>query len=186
LSLLELLLIAIGLSMDSFAVSLTSGSLQCINHKKGLKIALVFALFQAVMPVLGWLLGTTFRDMMERIDHWVAFSLLFIIGLKMIIEAIKVNPEERQFNINKNYVLIMLAIATTIDAFVVGISFGFLNVSILKASIIIGVVTFIISYGGICLGKLNRFIKPRTAELIGGLVLIIIGLKILIEHNNLM
>jgi len=186
LSFLELILIAIGLSMDSFAVSLTSGSLQCITHKKGLKIALVFALFQGVMPVLGWLLGITFRDMMEQIDHWVAFSLLFIIGLKMIVEAIKVKPEERQFNINKNYVLFMLAIATTIDAFVVGISFGFLEVSILKAAIIIGIVTFIISYGGICLGKLNRFIKPRTAELVGGFVLIAMGIKILIEHTKFM
>ncbi|MFZ4740737.1 MAG: manganese efflux pump MntP family protein [Bacteroidales bacterium] len=185
MSFLELILIAIGLSMDSFAVSLTSGTLKCITYKKGLRIALVFALFQAIMPLLGWLLGITFKDMIERIDHWIAFSLLFIIGLKMIIESIKVKPEERKFNINKNSVLIMLAIATTIDAFVVGISFGFLNVSILKAAIIIGIVTFIISYGGICLGKLNRFIKPRTAELLGGLVLIIIGIKILIEHNKI-
>ena len=117
LSLLELLLIAIGLSMDSFAVSLTSGSLHCVTPKKGLKIALVFAIFQAIMPVMGWLLGSTFKAMMEKIDHWIAFSLLLIIGLKMIIEAFK-NPEEKKFNINKNYVLIMLAIATTIDAFV--------------------------------------------------------------------
>lgn len=184
LSFLELILIAIGLSMDSFAVSLTSGTLHCVTPKKGLKIALVFALFQALMPVLGWLLGNIFKDLIEKVDHWIAFSLLSIIGLKMIIETFK-KPEERKFNINKNAVLIMLAIATTIDAFVIGISFGFLEVSILKASIIIGIVTFIISYGGICLGKLNRFIKPRTAELIGGLVLIIIGLKILIEHNKL-
>ncbi len=186
LSFLELLLIAIGLSMDSFAVSLTSGSLQCITHKKGLKIALVFALFQAIMPVLGWLLGTSFRDMAEKVDHWIAFSLLLIIGLKMIVEALKNKPEERKFNINKNYVLVMLALATTIDAFVVGISFGFLEVSILKASIIIGIITFIFSYGGICLGKLNRFIKPRTAELIGGLVLILMGIKILLEHNKIL
>lgn len=168
--------------MDSFAVSLTSGTLHCVTPKKGLKIAVVFAVFQAIMPVLGWLLGLTFKDLIEQIDHWIAFSLLFIIGLKMIYEAVKVNQEERKFNINKNYVLIMLALATTIDAFVVGISFGFLNVSIIKASIIIGLVTFIVSYGGICLGKLNRFIKPRSAELIGGLVLIGIGIKILLEH----
>lgn len=172
--------------MDSFAVSLTSGSLQCITYKKGLKIAIVFAVFQAIMPVLGWLLGVTFKDMIEQLDHWIAFSLLFIIGLKMIVEAIKVKPEDRKFNINNNYVLIMLALATTIDAFVVGISFGFLEVNILKAIIIIGIVTFLFSFGGICLGKLNRFIKPRTAELIGGLVLIAIGVKILIEHNRLM
>ncbi|MCX6232889.1 MAG: manganese efflux pump MntP family protein [Bacteroidetes bacterium] len=182
MSFLELILIALGLSMDSFAVSLTSGTLHCVTPKKGLKIAVVFAVFQAIMPVLGWLLGLTFKDLIEQIDHWIAFSLLFIIGLKMIYEAVKVNQEERKFNINKNYVLIMLALATTIDAFVVGISFGFLNVSIIKASIIIGLVTFIVSYGGICLGKLNRFIKPRSAELIGGLVLIGIGIKILLEH----
>ncbi len=185
MSFLELLLIAIGLSMDSFAVSLTSGSLKCINYRKGLKIAVVLAIFQGIMPFLGWLLGNTFKDMIEQIDHWIAFSLLFIIGLKMIVEAIKVNPEERQFNINNNYVLMMLAIATSIDAFVVGISFGFLEVSILKASIIIGITTFAISFGGICLGNINRFIKPRTAELLGGLVLIIIGIKILIEHTLL-
>jgi manganese efflux pump family protein len=182
LSLIELILIALGLSMDSFAVSLTSGTLHCVTPKKGLKIAVVFAVFQAIMPVLGWLLGLTFKDLIEQIDHWIAFSLLFIIGLKMIYEAVKVNQEERKFNINKNYVLIMLALATTIDAFVVGISFGFLNVSIIKASIIIGLVTFMVSYGGICLGKLNRFIKPRSAELIGGLVLIGIGVKIMLEH----
>lgn len=171
--------------MDSFAVSLTSGTLHCVTPKKGLKIAVVFAVFQAIMPVLGWLLGLTFKDLIEQIDHWIAFSLLFIIGLKMIYEAVKVNQEERKFNINKNYVLIMLALATTIDAFVVGISFGFLNVSIIKASIIIGLVTFMVSYGGICLGKLNRFIKPRSAELIGGLVLIGIGVKIMLEHINI-
>ncbi len=171
--------------MDSFAVSLTSGTLPYVTLKKGLKIAIIFALFQAIMPVLGWLLGVAFKGMIEQIDHWIAFSLLFIIGLKMIIEAIKAKPEERKFNISQNHILIMLALATTIDAFVVGISFGFLEASILKASIIIGIITFIFSYGGIYLGKLNRFIKPRTAELIGGLVLIIIGIKILIEHIKL-
>ncbi len=170
--------------MDSLAVSLTSGSLQCVTYKKGLRIAIVFALFQAAMPVLGWLLGVSFKGFIESYDHWIAFSILFIIGLKMILEAIKVSPEDRQFNINKNYVLIMLALATTIDAFVVGISFGFLEVNILLASLVIGIVTFIFSYGGVCLGKLNRFVKPRTAELLGGLVLIIIGIKILIEHSN--
>lgn len=171
--------------MDSFAVSLSSGTLHCVTPKKGIKIAVVFAVFQAIMPVLGWLLGTTFKNIIEQIDHWIAFSLLFIIGFKMIIEAFKQKDEKRKFNINKNHVLIMLALATTIDAFVVGISFGFLNVSIIEASVIIGLVTFIISYSGICLGKLNRFIKPRTAELIGGLVLIGIGLKILLEHLNI-
>ncbi len=170
--------------MDSLAVSLTSGSLNCISYKKGLRIAIVFAIFQAIMPILGWLIGVSFKDFIEAFDHWIAFSILFIIGLKMIIEAIKVNPEDRQFNINKTYILIMLALATTIDAFVVGISFGFLEVNILLASLVIGIITFIFSYGGICLGKLNRFIKPRTAELLGGLVLIIIGIKILIEHSD--
>jgi manganese efflux pump family protein len=182
LSILELIIIALGLSMDSFAVSLSSGTLHCVTPKKGIKIAVVFAVFQAFMPVLGWLLGSTFKNLIEQVDHWIAFSLLFLIGFKMIIEAFKQKSEERKFNINKDYVLIMLALATTIDAFVVGISFGFLNVSIIKASIIIGLVTFIISYSGIYVGKLNRFIKPRTAELIGGLVLIGIGLKILLEH----
>ena len=185
MGIVELILIAIGLSMDSLAVSLTSGSMQCVSYKKGIKIAVVFALFQAIMPVLGWLVGVTFKDSIEQIDHWIAFSILFIIGLKMILEAVKINPEDRKYSINNNKILILLAIATTIDAFVVGISFGFLNVSIINASIIIGIITFLFSYGGICLGKLNRFIKPRTAELIGGLVLILIGIKIVIEHTSL-
>jgi len=185
LGIVELILIAIGLSMDSLAVSLTSGTMDCVTHKKGFKIAVIFAVFQAIMPVLGWFLGISFKNTIEQVDHWFAFSILFVIGLKMIVEAIKVKPEERKFNINKNYVLIMLALATTIDAFVVGITFGFLEVNIIMASAIIGIITFIFSYGGICLGKLNRFIKPRTAELIGGLVLITIGIKIVLEHTLL-
>jgi|DewCreStandDraft_4_1066084.scaffolds.fasta_scaffold50582_3 putative Mn2+ efflux pump MntP len=182
---IELIIIGIGLSMDSLAVSLTSGTIRCVTHRKGLKIALFFAFFQALMPFIGWLIGSSFKSLIEQIDHWIAFSLLFIIGLKMIIEAVKINPEDRKFDINSNYVIIMLSIATTIDAFVVGIGFGFLIDSyqkILIAALIIGVVTFIFSFGGICLGKLNRFIKPRLAEIIGGIVLIAIGFKILVEH----
>jgi len=181
----ELIIIGIGLSMDSLAVSLTSGTIKCVTHRKGLKIALFFALFQAIMPFLGWFIGSSFKSLIERIDHWIAFSLLFIIGLKMIIEALKLNPDERKFNINSNYVILMLSIATTIDAFVVGIGFGFLIENyqkILFASLIIGLITFVFSFGGICLGKLNKFIKPRLAEIVGGSVLITIGIKILVEH----
>lgn len=171
--------------MDSLAVSLTSGTTKCVTYKKGLKIALIFSLFQALMPVLGWFLGIAFKKTMEMMDHWIAFSILFVIGLKMIIEAIKVNPDERKYNFNNNRVIIMLAIATTIDAFVVGISFGFLDTKIFLASLIIGVITFIFSYGGICLGKQNRLIKPRIAEVSGGFVLIFLGFKILLEHTNI-
>lgn len=180
----ELIFIAVGLSLGSLAASLSAGVHERILFKKGFRIAFVFALFQIVMSVLGWLAGFSLNSFIGFYLLWFSFSIIFIIGLKMIFEAIKVNPDERKFDLSQNSVLILLAIASAIDAFIVGISFGFLNSNIIYSAIIIGILTFIFSLGGFFLGNLNRFAKPRVARFLGGLILIFIAIKILIENHN--
>ncbi len=180
---LEILLLAIGLSMDSLAVSITSGAIPCVTHKKGLRLALVFGIFQGLMPLLGWLSGLAFKSMIENVDHWIAFGILLIIGGKMLVEAFKTKKEDHEFNINKWFILIGLAIATSIDAFIVGISLCFLDVNIWFTIAVIAVVTFLFSFSGVCIGKTTKWLSPRVAEVVGGIVLIGIGIKVLIEHN---
>lgn len=180
----ELIFIAVGLSLGSLAASLSAGAYEDALFKKGIRIAFVFALFQVVMSVLGWLAGFSLNSFIGFYLLWFSFSIIFIIGLKMIFEAIKVNPDERKFDLNQNSVLILLAIASAIDAFIVGISFGFLNSKIIYTAIIIGILTFLFSLGGFFLGNLNRFVKPRVARFLGGLILIFIAIKILIENHN--
>jgi len=183
MSFLTLLLIAIGLSMDSLAVSISSGLAICnLCIKNILKIAGTLAIFQAVMPVIGWSIGFSFRKYIENYDHWIAFVLLGFLGLKMIYEGLFPDKVEKKFNPLNNLVLISMAFATTIDALIVGVSFAFLNVSIVFSSIVIGIVTFIFSATGIIFGnKLKLFTKSKV-EITGGLILIAIGVKILIEH----
>lgn len=180
----EIIFIAVGLSLGSLAASLSAGVHERILFKKGFRIAFVFTLFQIVMSVLGWLAGFSLNSFIGFYLLWFSFSIIFIIGLKMIFEAIKVNPDERRFDLSQNSVLILLAIASAIDAFIVGISFGFLNSNIIYSAIIIGILTFILSLGGFFLGNLNRFAKPRVARFLGGLILIFIAIKILIENHN--
>ncbi|MCF8358892.1 MAG: manganese efflux pump MntP family protein [Prolixibacteraceae bacterium] len=183
---LTLLLIAVSLSFDSFAVSICSGLSLCGKKKlkisQSIKIALVLAIFQGTMPVLGWLLGSTFNDFVKQADHWIAFGLLSVLGIKMIIEGNK--PVHRKEIINPSHfkILLPMAIATSIDAFAVGISFSFFLNTILFAAILIGAVTFIISLSGLYLGKKIGIKIAGKAEIAGGIILIAIGTKIVIEH----
>ncbi|MBR2696185.1 MAG: manganese efflux pump [Parasporobacterium sp.] len=183
---LEILLIGIGLSMDAFAVAVSKGlSMRKIDYKAGLIIALFFGIFQAGMPLIGYYAAVRFERYITVVDHWIAFGLLLFIGGKAIFEAVKdLKSEEKieeEFRL-KIGELIILAIATSIDALAVGISFAFLKVSIWKSVTIIGITTLILSFIGVLIG--NRFgakFKAK-AEIAGGIILILIGLKILLEH----
>lgn len=186
MSFAELILIGIGLSMDAFAVAVSKGlSMRTINYKAGVIIAFAFGLFQAGMPVVGWLLAVRFERYISAVDHWVAFGLLLLIGVKAIVEAIrerKSEEEEMPEYVLKWGELLVLAIATSIDALAVGISFAALKVNIWSAVSIIGVTTFILSLIGVLIG--NRFgarFKSK-AEIAGGIILILLGVKILLEH----
>ncbi len=185
LGIIEILLIAVGLSMDAFAVSLCKGlKMQRVNHRHAFVISLFFGGFQALMPLIGWVLGSQFERYIAAIDHWVAFALLAIVGTKMIIEAVKGESEEQDCSNDHLDLkeLVILAVATSIDALAVGISFAFLDVKILPAVLLIGLTTFVLSYAGVALG--NRFGSryKSKAELAGGVILVLIGLKILFEH----
>lgn len=176
-------LLAIGLSFDSFAVSVCSGlNLPHIRFFQAAKIAFFLALFQALMPLVGWLVGNSIKSVIEPVDHWIAFGLLSLIGGKMIIESFS-SSETREIKNPLNIrVILMLSLATSIDALAVGFSFATLLDKILIAIIIIGAVTFIASMLGILLGKKTGPKFNRYAEIIGGLILIFIGCKILFEH----
>ena len=183
----ELLLLAVGLSMDAFAVSICKGlKMRKINYKHACIIGLFFGGFQALMPLIGWALGRQFSSYIESVDHWIAFGLLLFIGGKMAIEAIKEKDEEdggnsddlQKLDIKE---LFILAIATSIDALAVGITFAFLNVSILPAISIIGVTTFLFSVVGVAIGNKFGAKYKSKAELVGGIVLMLIGTKILLE-----
>ena len=175
--------------MDAFAVSLCKGlKMQRINHRHAMIISLFFGGFQALMPLVGWFLGSQFERYIAAYDHWVAFALLAFVGIKMIIEAVKSESEEQ--DCSNDHIdlreLVILAIATSIDALAVGISFAFLEVKIVPAVLLIGVITFTLSYIGVALG--NRFGSryKSKAELAGGIILLLIGLKILFEHLGLL
>lgn len=178
----ELILLSIGLGMDAFAVSVCKGiSMKKMNWKKASLIGLYFGGFQAVMPILGYFFGTSFESFITNIDHWIAFILLVIIGAKMIQEAFQKDKDEYNEDISVKTMLI-LSIATSIDALAVGITFAFLKVDLVLAVSLIGIITFILSVLGTKIG--NRFGDKykSKAELIGGIILILIGLKILLEH----
>lgn len=181
MDLLSILLIAAGLSMDAFAVSLSAGfALRC-TAIDAFKLAFFFGFFQFIMPVIGWAGAKRFSDLISNIDHWIAFFLLLLIGLKMIYESCQ-KDEDRECLILNLQTLLTLAVATSIDALAVGISFAFLSVSILKPVIIIGLVTFLFSLAGVYIGKKSGHFFEKKMELIGGFILIIIGIKILAEH----
>lgn len=186
MGLIEIFLIGVGLSMDAFAVSVCKGlGMHRINYRHAFVIALFFGVFQALMPVIGWLLGSTFAAYVTAFDHWIAFVLLAFVGGKMLWDAFhdddegEIEQDESRLDVKE---LFMLAIATSIDALAVGISFSFLDINIGVAVAIIGVTTFALSFVGVVFG--NRFGTrfERPSQILGGVVLILIGLKILLEH----
>ncbi len=178
----ELLLLSVGLAMDAFAVSICKGiSMKKMNWKKAIIIGLYFGGFQALMPTIGFFLGSAFQSLITNIDHWIAFILLAIIGGGMIKESFEEDSENRNDDVSFK-TMILLAIATSIDALAVGITFAFLNVNLILAVSLIGIITFIIAVLGTKIG--NRFGDKyeRKAEIVGGVILILLGLKILLEH----
>ena len=182
MELFEIIVIAIGLAMDAFAVSVCKGlSMKKIDWKKAIIIAVYFGAFQALMPVLGYFLGSSFSAFVQKVDHWIAFILLSIIGANMVKESTDNEVEKRNDNVDfKN--MVVLAIATSIDALAVGVTFAFFEVNILLAISIIGIITFILSIFGVIIGNKFGDKFQNKAELAGGIILIIIGLKILLEH----
>ncbi len=183
MGLITIVIIAVGLAMDAFAVSIVSGSAyKQLKIKHAFRIAVFFGGFQALMPLIGSLAGLSVKEYVANYDHWIAFALLSAVGAKMIYESFKITPAKENFNPESILVLLVLAVATSIDALAVGITLSFLQVSIAIAVVIIGLVTFVLSYLGVLIGtKIGHFFENKI-EAVGGLVLIAIGLKILIQH----
>ena len=179
---LIILLIAFGLAMDSFSVSIVNGlTNKFFKFTDALKIGAFFGLFQAIMLVFGWIAGTNVIDFIAGFDHWIAFGLLSFIGCRMIYESIKEESKKLISSLSFG-MLLMLSIATSIDALAVGLSLSFLKVSIVAPAIITGIITFSLSFLGVYLGnRFGRFFKNKI-EVLGGLILLVIGFKILIEH----
>lgn len=182
MGLIELFLIAVGLSMDAFAVSVCKGlAMPKCTFKKAAIVGLWFGGFQALMPAIGYILGAQFQETIASIDHWIAFVLLALIGGNMIHEALDNDEEEADASLNVK-TMFLLAVATSIDALAIGITFAFLKVNIIPAVCFIGIVTFIISFAGVKIGNVFGARYKNKAEIVGGVILILLGLKILLEH----
>ena len=182
----ELFILAVGLSMDAFAVSVCKGlSIRALMPRHAVIVGLWFGAFQALMPLIGWLLGASFADRIAAIDHWIAFVLLALIGGGMIKEALSRDEEDCDPSLAPPAML-LLAVATSIDALAVGVTFAFLRVDILPAVALIGACTFLISAAGVKVGNVFGARYKSRAELFGGVVLVLIGLKILLEHLELL
>lgn len=179
----EILLLAVGVSMDAFAVSIGKGlTAKRVTWREALTVGLWFGGFQALMPVIGYYLGISFADLVTKVDHWIAFGLLVLIGGNMIREALQKDddkPADASFGFRT---MLMLAIATSIDALALGISFAFLGTNLWQAILIIGLTTFAFSVVGLLIGKKVGSRFHTGAEILGGVILIAIGVKILIEH----
>ena len=176
----DILFIGAGLSMDAFAVSVCKGlAMKKMDIKKALICGLYFGVFQALMPLIGYLLGSGFKNVVSSIDHWIAFVLLGIIGINMIREAKSCEVVNDSMDIKT---MLTLAVATSIDALAIGVTFAFLKVNIVPAISIIGLITFVCSFLGVKLGSIFGEKLKSKAEIVGGVVLIMIGSKILIEH----
>ena len=179
-----LLLIALGVSADAFAVALGKGlHLRRLAARDALAIAGTFGLFQALMPVLGWLVGSSLEDYITEVDHWVAFGLLALVGGKMLHEALSPGEDDEE---DEDHVglreLLVLGLATSVDALAVGVSFAFLDVDVLAAAVVIGVVTLLVSLAGVVVGHRAGVRFRGPAEVAGGVVLILIGVRILLDH----
>lgn len=178
---ISIIFLAVGLAMDAFSVSITRGlTLKC-NIKHALVIAIFFGGFQALMPVAGWFSGIQLQSVVSALAPWIAFLLLLGIGLKMIYESIYTSEEDecRIFSLKE---LLILSIATSIDAFAVGVTFAILNTAILIPVVVIGLITFVLSFAGVYIGKNVGHLFENKIEIIGGLILIAIGFKILLEN----
>ena len=183
MSFTSIFLIALALSMDAFSVAMAIGAAGSkLNSYAVLRLATAFGIFQFVMPILGWLLGKTVVSYISDYDHWIAFGLLLIVGLRMIKEYFDKDEKERTKDPTKGWSLLILSIATSIDALAVGVSFAFFDVNIYYASAVIGVVCFIITALGMIFGKKLSVLLGKKAVLLGGIVLIAIGIKIVVEH----
>jgi putative Mn2+ efflux pump MntP len=179
----DILLISLSLAMDCLAVSIAVGATsKKPNFFDSLKLGLFFGLFQAIMPLIGWFIGFSFKDIIVNIDHWIAFSLLAAIGIKMLYEAFKKEADKKKIDIMRIPVLLILSVATSIDALVVGISLPLLNISLYIAIMLIGSFTFLFSVIGYFIGNKIGNVIGNKVEILGGLILIGIGIKILIEH----
>ncbi|MDO4314504.1 MAG: manganese efflux pump MntP family protein [Oscillospiraceae bacterium] len=191
MGIVELFLIGVGLSMDAFAVAICQGlCMPKINWRHGVTIALFFGGFQALMPFTGWLLGSQFAGYIQSFDHWVAFILLVLIGGNMVREAL--SPEEVEavacaVDAKLDYKqLFLMAVATSIDALAVGVTFAFLEVTIVPAITLIGCTTFCISLAGVVVGNFFGARYKKRAEVIGGIILVLLGVKILLEHLGIL
>ena len=183
MNLIELLLIAVGLSMDAFSVSICKGlTTKKFSWRMALVCGLWFGLFQALMPTIGYFLGAQFQEMIEAYDHWIAFGLLALIGANMIREALSKKEEESTNGALDFKTMFLLAIATSIDALAVGVSFACIQVSLWSSVLIIGLTTFIFSVLGVKIGNVFGSKYEKSAGILGGIILILIGLKILLEH----
>jgi putative Mn2+ efflux pump MntP len=179
----SIILISIGLSMDALAVSVAGGvAVRRRRLYNAFKFGAVFGFFQMMMPILGWASGSAARRFLTGIDHWIAFGLLCFIGGRMIHAATKMESLEKKEDYYSRYVLLGLAVATSIDALAVGVSFALLHLSILLPVVIVGIITFTLSYTGFLIGGRFGHIFENKIEIAGGLTLIGIGLKILLEH----
>ncbi len=176
--------IALGLSMDAFAVSITCGAAAKTSTglRHPIKVAFFFGLFQALMPVIGWFAGYGLSGIIAPASHLIAFGLLCFIGIKMIVESRQMKDENVRSAYLSNYVLFTLAVATSIDALVVGMSLSFLSINILRPVIVIGMVTFLITFAGVYIGRRVSHLYSDKIEIAGGLILIGIGIKILLQY----
>ncbi len=181
MNIVELLLLAVGLSMDAFAVSVCKGlALEKLNWRKMALVGLWFGGFQALMPLLGYFLGTTFQQYIQAFDHWIAFALLALIGANMIRESFGKEEENESASLGFRTMLV-LAVATSIDALAVGVTFAFLEVNVWLAVGVIGATTFLLSAIGVKVGNVFGAKYKSKAEFVGGLILILLGVKILVE-----
>lgn len=184
MSFVTIVFIAVGLAMDAFAVSITSGAAYRHLHlRHTLRIAVFFGGFQAFMPLVGALAGLSFREYIADYDHWIAFIILAAVGGKMIYESFKITQAEKNFNPSNILVLLVLSVATSIDALAIGITLSLVASSIVIAVVVIGLVTFVLSYLGVMIGKRFGHIFENKIEAFGGIILIVLGAKILCEHT---
>jgi len=178
-----ILLIAVGLSMDAFAVAISFGlGMRVLHIRYAFRVALFFGIFQALMPIIGYLAGLSIRSFLVNFDHWIAFALLSFIGAKMIYESFALEEDKKIMDPQDLLLLFTLALATSIDAMAVGLSLSFLKIDILRPAVIIGMTTLAISFAGVFIGQRLGHLFEKKIEIAGGLILIGIGLKILYEH----